>query len=656
VGEPIAAVIAISEPAAVDAAATIYPDLEPLPVVANPDTALTSGTLLFPEAGTNVVTRHSIKSDGDDSFQFAVVAAVEVESPRLSAVTVEPVGILAAPRDGGLEVWCGHQAPHRLRSQLSRFLDLDPLQLRVRVPEIGGAFGLKGMFFPEYLVVAAAALRLSRPVVWLQRRREQLTGGTHGRAQHHRVELAGDPNGRIRRARIESLAETGAYPHNGSLVPLISQYLATGLYEIADVRIDTTIVVTNRAPTGSYRGAGRPEAALAIERAVDAFSAAAGIDPAEVRRRNFIRTLPHRTVTGALYDSGDYRGALELALALIDEKQVRAEQLRRREQGMDPVGLGIGAFVERAGGAIDSGEWGRVSVNLDGTMVVATGSVASGQGHETIWRRLVASTLAVGVEQVRFVAGDTGQVASGTGTFGSRSAQVGASAVWRTAVEVRERARKIAAEMLEAADADLVLVDGKFQVVGAPGSEVSWADVAAIAQDQGIELAAEEMFTPHAQTFPYGVHLAVVEVEVETGVVHLRRLVAVDDCGKVLDPMIVEGQLHGSLMQGLGQALLEEVRYDDDAQPLTSTLIDYLVPSSAMAFPLTTGRLYSAAPSNPLGVKGTGEAGCIGAPAAVLNAVYDALAPWGVIDLNLPLTPNRVWAALQQAQALDRIR
>ncbi|HSL26364.1 MAG TPA: molybdopterin cofactor-binding domain-containing protein, partial [Acidimicrobiia bacterium] len=426
-------------------------------------------------------------------------------------------------------------------------------------------------------------------------------------------------------------------------------YLVTGLYDIEDVRADTTIVVTNRAPTGSYRGAGRPEAALAIERAVDAFAVAAGMDPAEVRRRNFIGSLPYRTVTGALYDSGEYRGALDLALDLVDEKAVRAEQLRRRQLRLDPIGLGIGAFVERAGGAIDTGEWGRVSVNPDGTVVVATGSVASGQGHETVWRRLVASTLAVPVDQVRFVAGDTGEVAEGVGTFASRSAQVGASAAWRAAVAVRERARAIASELLEAAAADLVLAEGKFGVAGAPGSEVSWAEVAAAAQEQGVELVTEEMYIPHAQTFPYGVHIAVVEVELATGAVHLRNLVAVDDCGEVLDPMIVEGQLHGSLMQGLGQALLEEIRYDDDAQPLTSTLMDYLVPSAAMPFPLTTGRLYSAAPSNPLGVKGTGEAGCIGGPAAVLNAVHDALSPWGVAKLNLPLTPNKVWSAIRKA-------
>jgi carbon-monoxide dehydrogenase large subunit len=646
VGEPLAVVVALTAAEATDAAEAVLSDLEPLPVVATPEAALDDTVLLFPDAATNVVARRQISTDGKRPSGYEVMATVEVTSPRLSAVTIEPAGILVQPDDGGLDIWCGHQAPHRLRDQLSSMLGVPASGLRVRVPEVGGAFGLKGMLYPEYLVVAGAALKLRRPVVWLQRRREQLIGGTHGRAQHHRVELAGDRDGRIRRARVKSLAETGAYPHNGSLVPLISQYVATGLYDIEHVELDATVVVTNRAPTGSYRGAGRPEAALAIERAVDAFAAAASLDPAEVRRRNFIHSLPHRTVTGALYDSGDYGAALDMALELIDEKSVRVEQAKRRESAADPIGFGLGAFIERAGGPINSGEWGRVSIEEDGSVSVRTGSIAMGQGIETVWRRLVASVMAVDVEKVTFLAGDTATVSSGVGSFGSRSAQVGASAASRSAVAVREQARQLAAEAMEAAPTDLILTNGKFGVAGSPGSEIGWAELAALARQRGEQLAHEEMFIPNAQTFPYGVHAAVVEVEVATGVVHLQRLVAVDDCGVVLDPMIVEGQLHGSLMQGLGQALLEEIRYDDAGQPLTSTLIDYLIPSASMRFPLIAGRLFSPAPSNPLGVKGTGEAGCIGAPAAVLNAVYDALAPWNPVNLNLPLTPCKVWTAI----------
>jgi carbon-monoxide dehydrogenase large subunit len=647
VGEPIAVVVARTGAEATDAAEAVLVDLEPLPVVATPETSLDDKILLFPDAGTNVVASRQISTKGESSVRYEVVASVEVPSPRLSAVTIEPIGILVQPGHGFLDIWCGHQTPHRLRDQLSSILGVPASGLRVRVPEVGGAFGLKGMLYPEYLVVAAAAAKLDRAVVWLQRRQEQLIGGTHGRAQNHVIELAGDRNGRIRRARVTSLAETGAYPHNGSILPLISQYVATGLYDIEHVELDATIVVTNRAPTGSYRGAGRPEASLAIERAVDAFAAAASLDPAEVRRRNFIQSLPHRTATGALYDSGDYEAALDMALEMIDEKSIRVEQARRRDAGADPIGLGIGAFIERAGGPIDSGEWGKVSVEEDGSVVVQTGSIPMGQGIETVWRRLVASVLAVEVEQVTFVAGDTAVVDSGGGSFGSRSAQLGASAASRSAVAVRERARHLAAEALEAAPVDLILLEGKFVVAGSPGSGIAWAELAALARQKGEALVHEEMFVPNAQTFPYGVHAALVEVEIATGVIHLQRLVAVDDCGVVLDPMIVAGQLHGSLMQGLGQALLEEIRYDDTGQPLTSTLMDYLIPSASMSFPLIAGRLFSPAPSNPLGVKGAGEAGCIGAPAAVLNAVHDALAPWNPVNLSLPLTPCKVWTAIQ---------
>jgi carbon-monoxide dehydrogenase large subunit len=643
----MAVVVASSAVEAIDAVESVIVDLDPLPVVATPEAALDDDTLLFPAVGTNVVTSREISTNQGAPAHFDIVASVVVESQRLSAVTIEPIGILATPADGILQILCGHQTPHRLRERFSSLLGIQASDIRIRVPEIGGGFGLKGMLYPEYLVVAAIALRLECAIAWVQRRQEQLIGGTHGRAQRHTVELGGDRDGRIRRIRVTGLAETGAYPHNGSVLPLISQYVATGLYDIEHVDLEATVVVTNRAPTGSYRGAGRPEAALAVERAIDAFAEAAAVDPAEVRRRNFIRSLPHRTVTGALYDSGDYGTALEMSLALIDEKSIRVEQDQRREAGADPIGLGVGAFIERAGGPIEWGEWGRVSIEDDGSVTVQTGSIPMGQGIETVWRRLVASVMAVEVERVKFVAGDTAAVADGVGSFGSRSAQLGAAAAYRCAVEVREQARRLAAEAMEAAAPDLTLADGKFVVAGSPGSEIGWAELAALAQRRGAELAHEEMFTPNAQTFPYGVHVAVVEVEIETGVVHLRKLAAVDDCGAVLEPMIVDGQLHGSLMQGLGQALLEEIRYDDAAQPLTSTLMDYLIPSSSMNFPLVAERLVTPAPSNPLGVKGAGEAGCIGAPAAVLNAVHDALAPWKPINLNLPLTPFKVWTAIQ---------
>jgi carbon-monoxide dehydrogenase large subunit len=385
-----------------------------------------------------------------------------------------------------------------------------------------------------------------------------------------------------------------------------------------------------------------------VESLVDAFAAEIGVAPEEVRFKSFLQpeSWPHATHTGALYDSGDYRAALQLALDTVEVEKWRAEQAKRREIDADPIGIGIGSFIERAGGAKGTGEYGRVELLSDGSIVVRTGSTPSGQGHRTVWSEIVADVFSVPTDRISFIAGDTHEVADSVGSFGSRSAQLGGSAMFRTATQVRDQARKVASEMLEASEADLELVDGAFRVVGSPGSEIPLADVATRAGDLGIELAADEMFNPDAQTFPYGAHIAVVEVLRETGEVRVLQLVAVDDCGNVLNPMIVEGQLHGSVMQGLGSALLESIVYDDDGQPLTTNLVTYLIPTATQPMPLTSKRLVSPAPSNPLGAKGAGEAGCIGIPPAILNAVRDALRPEGVTGLDLPLTQSRVWQAI----------
>jgi carbon-monoxide dehydrogenase large subunit len=460
----------------------------------------------------------------------------------------------------------------------------------------------------------------------------------------------GKQNGRIQRAEIDILADVGAYPHNGTGIPNFSRLVALGLYDIENVSVKTTAVVTNTAPTGSYRGAGRPEAAYAIERAVDAFARAANLDPVEVRLANFIpsQALPHRTPTGALYDSGDYAAALRMAVDLVGLDRLRQEQRERRADGRNPIGVGFGAFVERAGGAVDGGEYGRIEVDRAGAITLRTGSASSGQGHETAWAQLAADALGVSPEAVRYVAGDTDEVAQGTGTFASRSAQVGGAAIWRSAHVVREKAIELVADHLESAPTDVLISKGIFSIAGVPGTEMNWSQVAEAADERGVDLTAEEWFVPGAQTFPYGVHVAVVEVDLETGEVDLLRMVAVDDCGNVLNPMIVEGQLHGSLMQGIGQALYEGVQYSEQGQLLTSTLVDYAIPRASDAPPITSQRLVHPAPSNPLGVKGTGEAGCIGAPPAIVNAVLDALASYGVSDIEMPLRPATVWAALAQ--------
>lgn len=633
VGEPVAVVVAETARIAADAAAQVWLDIEELPTVVDPADAAASETLLFPQAGTNRVA-HSVQ--GDPPTPGAVQVTVHTVSQRLAPTSIEPLGILARPHGEGLDVWCGHQAPHRLRAQLASLLGHD--RIRVRVPDVGGAFGMKGMLFPEYPVVAALAERLSAPVMWLQTRREHMQSGTHGRGQIHRVTLHGTEDGRITGADVAILADVGAYPHNGSQIPIFSRLVAGGLYDIAEVRVEIEAVVTNLAPVGSYRGAGRPEAALAIERAVDAFARHIGRDPLEVRLHNLITDLPYKTATGALYDSGDYREALRKAIELIDVPAVRAEQRRRRRDGHDPIGLGVAAFIERAGGAADSGEYARVEVD-DRAIHVRVGSADSGQGHERLWTSLARSVLGV---DVVVHTGDTGEVEAGVGTFASRTTQIAGSAVLRMAERVREEGRRRAADRFEAAIEDVVYEAGVYRIRGVPGPGISIHQLV-----DSDELAASEMFVPGAQTFPYGVHVAEVEVVRETGEVRVRRIVAVDDCGTVLDPHMVEGQLVGSLAQGLGQALLEEIRYDEGGQPLSASLMDYLVPTATDMPPVVSTRLSHPAPSNPLGAKGAGEAGCIGLPPAILNAVIDALWDDGVRDLQLPLRPERVWAAMQ---------
>jgi CO/xanthine dehydrogenase Mo-binding subunit len=641
VGDPIAVVVAESKAASVDAAGMIWADIEPLEVVTDPEKA--EDALPLHEGG-NLVGRTTAGSDLT-SREYSVSATVKVFNQRLAPAPIEGLAVRAEPTGGGgLVVHCGHQAPHRLRGQIASQLGMSPEDIRVIVPDVGGAFGLKGMLFPEYLVIAAAAMRLDRPVVWIEERREHFQSGSHGRGQIHTVTLEGEPDGRIRRARIEILADVGAYPHNGSLIPHLSSYVAQGLYDIEEVSVVVTTVVTNLAPTGSYRGAGRPEAAYAIERSVDEFAREVGLDPAEVRKRNFVRPdqYPYASQTGARYDSGDYREALDKALAMVGIDEVRAEQTRRREDGLDPIGVGIGAFVERSGGALGTGEFGHVRLRDDGQVEVFAGTASAGQGHETVWAQLVAPLFGVAPEEIDIVAGDTGRVADGVGTFASRSAQIAGSALVRSGGEVVRQMKEKAASMLEASTADLVLDSGRVHVVGDPESGISFTELGT--------LESSEMYVPDGQAFPYGAHVAVVEVSLDTGEVRVLKYVAVDDCGNVLNPMIVEGQVVGSLAQGYGQAVLEGIEYSDSGDPATASFMDYLIPAAVDTPAFTQGRTYHAAPSNPLGVKGTGEAGCIGAPPAIVNAALDALRPYGVGDLQMPLKPHRVWETIHTAQ------
>jgi carbon-monoxide dehydrogenase large subunit len=654
-GEAVAVVIAVDLATAVDAASTIVVDIEPLPAILDPRQAATDDELLFPDVGTNVALR-ILETHGPFDQDWPISVTVEAVNQRLAPTPLEAVGLLASPGPSGqVDIWCGHQAPHRLRRQLASALNLNESDIRIRVPSVGGAFGLKGMLFPEYAVTTSVAIRLGRPVLWLAERSEEVRAGPHGRGHLSRITLSGEPAGRIRRVELEVIADVGAYPSGADLVRS-TRLMMTGPYDIPEVAIDATAVVTDRVPIGSYRGAGRPEAAYILERGVDAFARRIKQDPAAVRRMNFIRpeVMPWRTPTGALYDGARFSQALDRALELAGEGAVRLEQAQRRANGDDPIGLGIGVWMDRAGGDLDSSEYARVEVEPDGRIVIQTGSSASGQGHSMVLRQVVADALQVPIESTHVIAGDTAAVARGVGTFGSRSMQLGGTAAHRAAIAVREQAREAAATMLEARPADLELIAGGFQVAGVPTARVSLVDVAARFADRGDALAAEDDFNAFALTFPYGVFVAVVEVDLATGAVTVRDLAGVNDAGRLINPALAEAQVVGSAIQGLGQALTEGIEYDDRGQLITGTLMDYLLPSAGDAPAIALDWLETPAPSNDLGAKGIGESGCIGVPQAIVNAVLDALAPWGVEHIDMPLLPNRVWAVIRQAETAGR--
>jgi aerobic carbon-monoxide dehydrogenase large subunit len=651
VGEQVAVVIADTEAHAVDAAELVEVEIDPLPVVPDAREAVLDNTLLFGEAGTNVAARRS-NEDADPRDEWPVSVKVSLTHPRLVPAPLEPLGIIAVPEGDRLSIWCGHQAPHRLRDQLAGMLRLEKDQVRVVVPDVGGGFGLRMSFYPEYLVVAGAALRLGRPVRWIATRYENFLCGTHGRDQYHEVTLAGDLDGRIRRYDLRILADVGAYPHNGSHVPDFTYSMGAGPYDIEHVRLTMTTVVSNRAPTGVYRGAGRPEATASMERAVDEFARAAGLDPMEVRRKNFIAPdqFPYHNAGGLIYDSGDYAAALDAALGCIDLPALREEQ-RRRARGPVYLGVGAAAFVDRSGGAVPSlVEYARAELTDDGTLRLRVGSSSTGQGHVTVWSQIAADVFECARDDVDVIAGDTDEVKRGVGSFASRSGQMAGSAIRIATEHLYQRVLSAAADELEVAPADLVIHDGMVWARGDPAGLLSLAEIAAKARERGDPFADEEVFAPNAFTLPFGVDLAVVEVDTETGRIGIRHMIAADDCGNVLNPMIVEGQIHGSLAQGIGAALYEEMVYGEDGQPVTTGFIDYPIPSAADLPGFVTTRVVTPSPTNPLGVKGAGESGCLGAPAAIGNAVVDALRPLGVRDVQLPLTPYRVWQAIQRAR------
>jgi carbon-monoxide dehydrogenase large subunit len=566
----------------------------------------------------------------------AILAAPSAAGGTASTDLVGPVapgGPDGRADPAGLTVWVSHQAQHRLRGALAEALGWDERRVRVVVPATGGAFGAKSQTYPEYLVVARLAVALGRPVRWCEDRAEALLAASRGRGQYQRVRLAADGDGTLLAYELIVDADIGGHPDTGAFVPTMSGEMASGAYRTPRVHARVRSVLTTTPPTAAYRGAGRPEAAYALERTVDQLARRLGADPAELRRRNFVRPeqFPYRTPTGRLYDSGDYAAALDTALAAVDYPALRAEQARRRRAGGGrPLGIGIATYVERSGGAAGTDEYGAVRACPDGTFEATVGSTPTGQGHLTAFAQVVASALDVDLELVRVVAADTARVPYGFGTFGSRSMQVGGTALWHAATRLVEAGRvRLAADR------------------GVPVDEVTWKDGALRLGTEAVTLAglaplaAEERWAS-PQAFPFGAYVAVVEVEPELGTVEIRRLVAVDDYGVVVNPMIVDGQGYGSVAQGLGQVLFEDAGYRPDGTARDRTLLDYLIPTAADMPPVTLLETETPNPNTPIGGKGAGEAGCIGVPPAVVNAVCDAL---DVDHIDMPLTPETVWRA-----------
>jgi carbon-monoxide dehydrogenase large subunit len=639
VGEPVAVVITDGRYQGEDAADLVVVDYDPLPAVVGPEAALTSESLLFPAAGSNIPLTKPASADDAPFDACEVVVEQAIVNQRLACMPMEGRATAATFENGKLTVWHSSQNAQLCRLILCGALGMAPDQIRVIVPDVGGGFGAKVGIDRDGLIVAWAARKTGRALRWNETRSENLVGMTQGRAQLHHIKIGGNRDGKILAYRIDVIQDSGAYSRMGGFLPMLTCLMAPGVYDIPEVQAGYRVVVTNATPISAYRGAGRPEAAATIERAVDLFAAEIGMDPAEVRRRNFVAPdkFPFQTKTGALYDSGQYEEALDKVLAGSGYQELRQEQERRRASGdVRQLGIGISSYVEITAADGAAGETAKLEVSDDGTATVYTGSSPHGQGHHTAWAMLVQEELGIPMDKVTVIHGDTDLIPVGVGTYASRSLQLGGSAVHKAAVEVKDEARRQAADILEAAEADVVLdtVSGLWQVRG----------------DTSGGLVADVSFTADLPTFPFGAHVSVVEVDTETGKVTLLRHVTVDDAGPVLNPVLAEGQRHGGIAQGAAQALLEEVLYDADGNPLTSTLADYAAITAAElpSYEL----LASETPTtvNPLGVKGIGEAGTIGATPAIQNAVIDAVAHLGIRHIDMPTTPQRVWAAINEAQ------
>lgn len=679
VGEPVAVVVADNPYRARDAAEVVRVDYDPLPGVSNPKAAHAEGApRLFDEVERNQCFYWTIgdRAATEAAFRSAArVVSLDLVNQRLIPNAIEPRACVAsyAPATGDLTLWVTSQNPHVHRLLMAAFiLSIPETKLRVIAPDVGGGFGSKIFVYNEEVAVSWAARALGRPVKWTAERREAFLSDAHGRDHVTHAEVALDRDGRIVGLRVSTHANLGAYL--STFAPLIPSYLygplLSGVYRIPAIFCEVWGMLTNTAPVDAYRGAGRPEATYLLERLMDRAARELQVDPAELRRRNLIPPFtggaPYQTPVAFAYDSGNYEATLRRALELARYDDLRKQQAEARRQGRY-LGIGVTTYIEACGpapsavaGSLGAGaglwESGQVRVHPTGAVTVYTGSHAHGQGHETTFAQLVADELGIPLEQVEIVHGDTGQIPFGMGTYGSRSACVGGTAIFRCLEKIKDKGRRIAAHLLEASVEDVVFEGGKWFVRGAPDRAKAFGEVALAAYlahnlPAGMEpgLEATSFFDPTNFTFPFGAHVAIVEVDPETGQVKLLRYVAVDDVGRVINPMIVDGMVHGGVAQGIGQALWEHGVYSPEGQLLTSTLLDYALPKADQLPSFETDRTVTPTPVNPLGVKGAGETGTIAATPTVVNAVLDALVPFGVTHIDMPVTGERVWRAVKAA-------
>ena len=651
VGDIVAVVVSTDKTLGTDAAEMVIVDYESLPVVLDMDESFRGEVLLHPDAESNIVLTFASDNNDDIFSGCDVVVDLVIENQRVAPAPME-VRACASVWDGErLTQWACSQGAHGARDGLADTLGLDKSQVRVITPDVGGGFGAKSGVYAEEILVGWAARKLNTPVRWTETRTENMVSMGHGRAQRQRTRMGGTRDGRITAYRLDLLQDAGAYAKAGAVLPFMTRLMAGGVYDIANVQFESHSVVTNTTPTVAYRGAGRPEATAAIERTIDEFARVCGLDPADVRRKNYLTpsSFPLTTAMGAKYDSGEYAAALDKALEAAGYQQLREEQARRRASGNPlQMGIGIASYVETTN-PMGSGDYGAVEITDEGGAIIRTGSSSHGQGHHTAWAMLVSDATGIPFDKIEFRFGDTDDISRGGGTGGSRSLQVGGSAVKLATDSVIDKARQRAADLLEAAVEDVVIdtVRGGFHVVGSPAPLRTWSELM-VGLDAPLE--AEVDYVPEGATFPFGTHICVVEVDVETGAVGVMRHIACDDAGIIINPLIVDGQVHGGIAQGVAQALLEVVAYDPDGNPITSNLADYGFISAAELPSFERIPMETPTPRNPLGAKGIGEAGTIGATPAVHNAVVDAVSHLGVTHIDMPCTSVNVWNALQKAR------